>query len=119
MRVVPGVVEPWSACGNQDVKIFFLPVCWPAPLSAASTITTPAPPPTSPKPWRSPSAAALLHQCDAHLEWTRLHLATHHDADARRHLAIAKGLVEQTGYHRRDADVALLEERLAASGSRG
>ena len=61
----------------------------------------------------------LLHQCDAHLEWTRLHLATHHDADARRHLAIAKGLVEQTGYHRRDADVAFLEERLAASGSRG
>jgi exonuclease VII small subunit len=61
----------------------------------------------------------LLHQCDAHLEWTLLHLATHHDADARRHLAIAKGLVEQTGYHRRDADVAFLEERLAASGSRG
>ncbi len=58
----------------------------------------------------------LLHQCDAHLEWTRLHLASHDDANARRHLDIAKGLVEKTGYHRRDPDVAFLEERLAASG---
>jgi len=56
----------------------------------------------------------LLHQCDAHLGWTLLHLASGDAADARRHLALAKALVEKTGYHLRDAEVAFLEERLAA-----
>ncbi len=54
----------------------------------------------------------LLHQCDAHLGWTLLHLASDEAAEARRHLALAKAIVEKTGYHRRDAEVAFLEERL-------
>ncbi len=56
----------------------------------------------------------LLHQCDAHFGWTLLHLASDEAAEARRHLDVAKTLVEKTGYHRRDAEVAFLEERLAA-----
>ncbi len=53
-----------------------------------------------------------LHQCDAHLEWTRFHLAAGEADDARRHLDVARKLVEETGYRRRDGEVAFLEERV-------
>ncbi len=53
-----------------------------------------------------------LFQCDAHLEWTRFHLAAGEAVDARRHLEVARGLVEETGYRRREGEVAFLEERV-------
>ena len=53
-----------------------------------------------------------LHEADAHLEYARLHL-DEGDGDAARHsLAEATKLVDETGYHRRDAAVAELEARL-------
>ena len=55
-----------------------------------------------------------LHEADAHLEWTRLHLATGDPAEARRHLDRARDLVQECGYGRREREVTWLEGRLAA-----
>lgn len=56
-----------------------------------------------------------LHEADAHLEWTRLHLATGDPAAARHHLDRARELVRACGYGRREREVAWLERRLAES----
>ncbi|HVF61645.1 MAG TPA: hypothetical protein VNJ70_17705 [Thermoanaerobaculia bacterium] len=56
-----------------------------------------------------------LHEADAHLEWTRLHLATGDPAAARPHLDRAAELVRACGYGRREREVAWLERRLAES----
>ncbi len=55
-----------------------------------------------------------LHQADAHLEYARLYLAMGEEAEARGHLATATEMVGRMGYHRRDGEVAELEERLKA-----
>jgi exonuclease VII small subunit len=51
-----------------------------------------------------------LHQADAHLAYVRLHLAMGDGAKAREHLDTAKEMVEDMGYHRRDGEVAELED---------
>jgi tetratricopeptide (TPR) repeat protein len=53
-----------------------------------------------------------LYQADCHLEYARLYLATDDDDQAREHLATAKAMIEDMGYHRRDGEVAELEKRL-------
>jgi tetratricopeptide (TPR) repeat protein len=53
-----------------------------------------------------------LHECDAHLELARLALAEGEPDAARDHLGHAAGLVQQTGYHRRDAEVKKLRDQL-------
>ncbi len=50
-----------------------------------------------------------LHACDAHLGHARLALAEGDPAAARGHLAKARALVEETGYHRRDRELADLD----------
>jgi hypothetical protein len=54
-----------------------------------------------------------LFECDAHLGYARLILAEGGSrADARAALDKAETLVRETGYHRRDGDVAELREKL-------
>ncbi len=53
-----------------------------------------------------------LHQADGHLGYARLYLAMDEKPEAREHLATAKEMVGRMGYHRRDGEVAELEERL-------
>jgi tetratricopeptide (TPR) repeat protein len=53
-----------------------------------------------------------LHEADCHLEAARLHLACGQQQDAREHLEAAKAMIEDTGYHRRDDELAALEEQL-------
>ena len=53
-----------------------------------------------------------LYQADAHLEYARLHLAMGEKPEARAHLATAREMVEDMGYHRRDGEVAELEAQL-------
>jgi tetratricopeptide (TPR) repeat protein len=53
-----------------------------------------------------------LHECDAHLEKARLFRATGDLPAAREHLTKAAALVEATGYHRRDREVAALARQL-------
>ena len=53
-----------------------------------------------------------LYEADCHLEYARLHLARGDKKEARESLAKAKGMIEEMGYHRRDGEVAELEERL-------
>lgn len=53
-----------------------------------------------------------LFACDAHLESARLALSTGDPTAAREHLAKARALVEATGYHRRDPEVAALVKAL-------
>ncbi len=53
-----------------------------------------------------------LHECDAHLEWTRLARQQSDLPTARQHLARARELVQQTGYGRRDREVRSLEGEL-------
>jgi tetratricopeptide (TPR) repeat protein len=50
-----------------------------------------------------------LHQADCHLEYARLYLATGDTDKARDHLVIAREMIEQMGYHRRDREVEELE----------
>jgi len=51
-----------------------------------------------------------LHEADCHLEYARLHLACGEKEKARQSLAQAKEMIEEMGYHRRDREVAELEE---------
>ena len=53
-----------------------------------------------------------LHQCDAHLEWARLCRDQGDLAAARRHVARARVLVNETGYGRREREVGWLEGTL-------
>jgi tetratricopeptide (TPR) repeat protein len=46
-----------------------------------------------------------LHLCDFHLEAGRLCLAEENDEQADHHFNIAKKMIQQTGYHRRDKEV--------------
>jgi tetratricopeptide (TPR) repeat protein len=55
-----------------------------------------------------------LFQADAYLENARLYLAMGDAPAAQPHLATAKEMIGRMGYHRRDGEVAELEERLAA-----
>ncbi len=56
--------------------------------------------------------AMRLFECDVHLEWTRLCLASGEGEAARGHLEVARRLIEETGYGRREGEVALLEASL-------
>jgi tetratricopeptide (TPR) repeat protein len=55
-----------------------------------------------------------LLEADTHLDYTRLHLGAGNRAAARASLDRARTLIEQTGYHRRDRDLAELEAALAS-----
>ncbi len=60
-----------------------------------------------------------LHEVDAHLEWTCLHLTDGDRDAARRHLARAREIIEATGYGRRTREVAWLASEVeAGSGFR-
>jgi len=50
-----------------------------------------------------------LHQADCHLEYARLYLATGDTDKAREHLVIAREMIGQMRYHRRDREVEELE----------
>ena len=52
------------------------------------------------------------HECDAHLEWARLCRDQKDFATAREHVARARVLVNETGYGRREREVAWLEREL-------
>ncbi len=54
-----------------------------------------------------------LHEADAHLEWARLLLSEGKVEEARGHVAVARRIVDETGYGRRQPEIAELEERLA------
>ena len=58
-----------------------------------------------------------LHQCDAHLEYTRLALAEGEPDTAREHLKSAEALVSACGYHRRDGEVEALKKELETTPS--
>jgi tetratricopeptide (TPR) repeat protein len=54
-----------------------------------------------------------LHECDAHLEWARLCRDQGNLTEARQHVKRARELVNETGYKRREREVAWLERELA------
>ena len=53
-----------------------------------------------------------LHLADYHLESTRLRLAEGKLDEARGHLDVAARIVGETGYHRRDDEIARLEKQI-------
>ncbi len=53
-----------------------------------------------------------LHEADGWLEYARLHLAMGDKQAGRESLKKAKGIIEETGYHRRDSDVEEVEQKL-------
>jgi tetratricopeptide (TPR) repeat protein len=55
-----------------------------------------------------------LHLADCHLEWARLCLATGKREQAHTHWAQAQAMIARMGYHRRDKDVAEIEQQLLA-----
>lgn len=67
-------------------------------LSEAMTITT--------------RGGMRLYEADCHLEQARLHLATGNKDDARQSRDIAKKMVNEMGYHRRDQEVDDLDQKL-------
>ena len=61
---------------------------------------------------RDPAGPMKLFVTDCHLGYARLALAEKKPDVARRELAQARVLIDETGYHRRDAELAELEGRL-------
>lgn len=55
-----------------------------------------------------------LHECDAHLGYARLGITEGDLAVAREHLAKAREIIDETGYHRRDGEVRELDSQLGA-----
>ncbi|MGB7000851.1 MAG: TIR domain-containing protein [Halobacteriota archaeon] len=53
-----------------------------------------------------------LHQADCQLEYARLYLAMRDEDRAREHLTIAREMIVQMGYHRRDHEVEEVEAML-------
>ena len=53
-----------------------------------------------------------LHEADCHLGYARLYLAMDNKEKARENLGIAKEMIDEMGYHRRDGEVAALEKQL-------
>lgn len=53
-----------------------------------------------------------LFEAECHLEYARLHLAVGEKDKARESLAIAKEMIDDMGYHRRDKEVRDLEKQL-------
>ncbi len=60
-----------------------------------------------------------LFEADTLLGFTRLHLHQRQNAPARDSLAKARAIVDQTGYHRRDRDVADLSKQLQQLETKG
>ena len=60
-----------------------------------------------------------LHEADAHLGLARLALAENTLAPAREHLATARRIVRETGYHRRDGELTALDAEAAARSEPG
>ena len=60
-----------------------------------------------------------LFEADCRLECARLHLARGDKDAARKCLAKARDMIADTGYHRRDGEVAALEEALGEQGAAG
>jgi nucleoside phosphorylase len=56
-----------------------------------------------------------LHEADAHLGLARLSLAEGHPVEAREHLTVARRIITDTGYHRRDGELADLQKMLDAA----
>ncbi len=56
-----------------------------------------------------------LHQADTHLEYARLYLAMGDKPKAREYFTTAREMIERMGYHRRDDEVAELEEQIGAA----
>jgi tetratricopeptide (TPR) repeat protein len=59
-----------------------------------------------------------LHACDAHLERARLDLQQGDTAAAREQVAAARKIVQETGYARREREVAWLEGRVGRTAAR-
>ncbi|MEO5730111.1 MAG: hypothetical protein ABI134_30235, partial [Byssovorax sp.] len=57
-----------------------------------------------------------LREADAHLGHAHLALAEGHPAPAREHLAHARRIVDATGYHRRDGELAALDAEATEMG---
>jgi len=55
-----------------------------------------------------------LHLADCYLEFARLSLATGDRDSARKAWEMAKAMIDEMGYHRRDGEVAEIEEQLNA-----
>ncbi len=53
-----------------------------------------------------------LHEADAHLGYARLAIAERQATAAREHLEKARRIVDATGYHRRDEEIAQLQQDL-------
>jgi tetratricopeptide (TPR) repeat protein len=53
-----------------------------------------------------------LHEADCHLEYARLHLAQGRKAQAGERLDEARAMIGELGYHRRNDELAALEEQL-------
>jgi tetratricopeptide (TPR) repeat protein len=58
-----------------------------------------------------------LHEADRHLEQARLSLATGDLSRAGSSFARARTLIQESGYHRRKAELAALDEQLGQAGS--
>jgi tetratricopeptide (TPR) repeat protein len=67
---------------------------------------------------RDPAGQMKLFVTDVHLARARLDLDDGRPEDARENIDAAAALIQQTGYHRRDAELAELREHLQANGGR-
>ena len=86
----------------------------PAPPSTPTPAPSPPPATTSTKPSPSPPAAASASTKPTPTSaYARLALAEGDPAAARAHLAAARAIIDATGYHRRDGELADLEAEAA------
>jgi hypothetical protein len=53
-----------------------------------------------------------LHEADCHLEYARLFVVEGKKDKAREHFEIAKKMIEEIGYHRRDGECQRIGEQI-------
>ncbi|NQT15015.1 MAG: TIR domain-containing protein [Planctomycetes bacterium] len=59
---------------------------------------------------RDPAGHMKLHETDCHLALARVELAAGYRDRAAKHLSAAEALIQETGYHRRDGELARLKQ---------
>ena len=105
--LLPSSTRPWRACGRRGIRSYIpLGLLARAALRRVTGDFDRARHDLDEALPHRHARGMRLHEADCHLEYARLFLAMGDAAQAREHFAVAKRMVTEMGYGRRDGEVA-------------